>query len=187
MNFDVELYRNNDTYFSFSNKVCSPVYMSDEPSTILGKIEFDGHVIGKFRLYEFDNDNDFYYKCDEISADCESIASTICGKKGNVLKKYLPNISIIDTIMILDKIEIKKEFRGLGIGSDVLKNMLKMINYQFDCGKVIFLCASAFELAEQFGQNSDEHKNWTKRLICFYKKLGFKVISENIMALYKQS
>ena len=51
-----------------------------------------------------------------------------------------------------------------------------MINHQFDSGKALFLCASDFESANKYGFDSKEYKEGTKRLVEFYKKLGFKVI-----------
>lgn len=187
MDFTVELNKCNDICFDFRDNECSPIdLVSDEPYKYLGTItDENGHIIGDFTLYELDNDCDFYYKCDAVSGDSEAIASTICGTKGNVLKKYIPNLSCIDTILILDNITIKEEYRGKGIGSNVVKKLLCMTNYQFDIGKALFLCASDFESAKKYGFDSIEYKNGTDRLINFYKKQGFKVVKDNILVCYK--
>ena len=110
MEFSVKLDRSNDICFDFYDNECSPIDSLDGGAySITGEIEDDcGNQIGNFFLYELDNDNSFWYKCDAVSGDCEVIASVVCGKRGAVLKKYLPNISDFDTILILDKIEIYK-------------------------------------------------------------------------------
>ena len=183
MDFTVELNSCNDVSFNFYDDECSPVdLVDDEPYQICGTIRDEyGHEIGDFNLYELDNDCNFYDKCDAVSGDIEVVASTICGKRGNVLKKFIPNTTDFDTILILDKITIKKEYRGKGIGSSVIKKLTYMMNYQFGIGKVIFLCASDFESANEYGFDSVEYKEGTKKLVEFYKKLRFKVVKNNVM------
>ena len=181
--FTVELNKCNDVSFDFYDNECSPTDLVDgEPYQIFGTIEDEaGHEIGNFNLYELDNDCNFYNKCDAMSGDIEVVASAICGKRGNVLRKYIPDLSCFDTILILDKIKIKKKYRGKGIGSSVVKKLIYMMNYQFCSGKTLFLCASDFETANEFGFDSREYKEGTKRLVEFYKKLGFKVVKNNVM------
>ena len=48
------------------------------------------------------------------------------------------NKVIIDLSKI-DNITIKEEYRGKGIGSNVVKNLLYMTNYQFDIGEFAFM------------------------------------------------
>ena len=183
VDFTVELDRSNDVCFDFHDNQCSPINLLDgEPYRIIGKIkDINENQIGYFELYELDNDSSFWDKCDMVSGDCEVIASTICGKRGNILKKYIPDMREWNTILILDKIEINKSFRGNRIGSSVIRKLLYMMNYQFDSGKAIFLCASDYESADKYGFDSNEYKEGTKKLVEFYKKLGFKVIKNNVM------
>ena len=183
MDFTVELDKSNDVCFNFNNNECSPVDLLDEePYHITGEIKDDcENQIGYLSLYEFDNDNSFWDKCDLISGDCAIIASTVCGKRGNILKKYIPNVLGFETVLILDKIEINQNFRGNGIGSSVIRNLLYMMNYQFDNGKAIFLCASDYESADKYGFDSEEYREGTKKLVEFYKKLGFKIVKNNVM------
>lgn len=183
MYFTVELNKCNDVSFDFHNNECSPTdLVGDEPYQIWGTIkDEDGHEIGDFNLYELDNDCNFYDKCDAMSGDIEVVASAICGKRGKVLGKYVPDATDFDTILILDKITIKKNYRRKGIGASVIKKLLYMMNYQFGSGKILFLCASDFETANEYGFDSIEYKEGTKRLVEFYKKLGFKVIKNNVM------
>ena len=183
MDFYVELNRSNDVHFNFYETECSPVDLVDgEPCKIFGTIkDEDGHAIGDFLLYELDNDCNFYDKCDAVSGDVEVIAATICGKRGNVLKKYIPDATYFYTILILDRITIKKEYHGKGIGSSVVKSLAYMMKYQFGSGKAIFLCASDYESADKYGFDSEEYKEGTKKLVEFYKKFGFKVVKNNVM------
>lgn len=185
--FAVELNKCNDVSFDFYDNKCSPIDLVDgEPYQIFGMIkDKDGHEIGSFNLYELDNDCNFHDKCDVVSGDIEVVASAICGKRGNVLRKYVPEAADFDTILILDKITIKKEYRGKGIGSSVVKKLIYMMNYQFGSGKTLFLCASDFETAHEYGFDSIKYKEGTKRLVEFYKKLGFKVVKNNVLVCYK--
>ena len=61
------------------------------------------------------------------------------------------------------------------------RTRVKIINYQFGRGSTVFLCASDYESAEQYGFESSEYKEGTNRLIEFYKKLGFSIVKDNIM------
>ena len=70
---------------------------------------------------------------------------------------------------------------GKGIGTDVMKNLPKMLQYQFDVGYTIFLCARDYISAQKHGFDSLQYKAGTDRLINFYKKVGFRVIKGNIM------
>jgi GNAT superfamily N-acetyltransferase len=187
MNFTVELNRCNDVCFDFYDDECSPVDLLDgEPYRISGAIKDDGgNQIGNFFLYELDNDSSFWDKCDIISGDCEIIASTVCGERGKILKKYIPTVSEFETVLVLDKIEINKNFRGNGIGTSVIRKLLYMMNYQFDSCKAIFLCASDYESADKYGFDSEEYREGTKKLVEFYKKLGFKVVKNNVMVYFE--
>ena len=106
MDFTIELVRSNDVCFNFYDNECDPIDLLDgEPYRITGEIkDVDGNQIGYFNLYELDNDSSFWYKCDMVSGDCEVIASAICGKRGNILKKYIPDIQDWNTILILGSI-----------------------------------------------------------------------------------
>ena len=85
-------------------------------------------------------------------------------------------------VYVLDQITIDKEFRNRGIGSVIIKNLLQMINYQFGGrGSTVFLCASDYEAAAQYGFESSEYEKGKNRLIEFYKKLGFCIVKDNIM------
>ena len=185
MVYDVQFERQNTLFFNFEEGKCQPEDFDDEPAVITGQITSNDKKIGFIRLYELDNDNSFYYRCDNASDDCEVIARSICGKRGAVFKKYLPPNSEYESILILDQIEIDKEYRNLGIGSEIVKNLLYMINYQFGYGCTIFLCASDYESAKKCGFDSEEYISGRNRLISFYKKAGFRIIKDNVMVYTK--
>ena len=122
--------------------------------------------------YEFEDDQF------EASDADEWEPSLLCGEI-LVDDKEIGQITIYE--LYNDKITIDKEYRNQGIGSAIIKNLLKMINYQFGEGSTIFLFASAYETAEQYGFESDEYKKETNCLIQFYKKLGFRIVKDNVM------
>lgn len=186
MVYEVQFEKQDMILFNFEEGKCHPVdFSNDEPNVINGRITLDDKKIGFIRLYELDNDNSFFGKCDNASGDCEVIANSICGKRGAVFKKYLPLNSEYESILILDQIEIDKEYRNLGIGSEIVKNLLYMINYQFGYGCTIFLCASDYESAKKYGFDSEEYISGRNRLISFYKKAGFRIIKDNVMVCTK--
>lgn len=186
MNFTVTLDRTNPITYEFDEDQFEIFDDSeDEPISVFGEIFIDGNKIGELTLYEMNNDREFFELCDARSGDCSTIAKAICGKSGAVLKKYLAKESKYEPIYILDNIKIDREYRGQGIGAAVVKNLLKMITYQFGQASTLFLCASDFEAADQYGFDSVEYEEGRNRLIKFYSKLGFRVIKDNIMVYHK--
>ncbi len=182
MDFEIKLERINSIIHSFYDGYYEPYdSVEDEPSVICGNICIEDESIGSIRLYELYNDKNFFSSLDSVSEDCSMIARAVCGKSGAVLKKYLSGESEYDLVYILDQITIDKKFRNCGIGSVIIKNLLKMINYQFGHGSTVFLCASDYESAEQYGFESSEYEEGKNRLIEFYKKLGFRIVKDNIM------
>lgn len=187
MDFTVTLNRVNSLEYLFEDGEFEPFDTNEgEPSSIWGSILVGNEEIGRVLLYELYNDKNFLCCCDNLSSDCATIASVICGKSGAVLKKYLSGESEYNYIYILDKITIDSKYRNLGIGSTVVKNLLEMIQYQFDEGSTIFLCASDYEAAHQYGFQSDEYRKGNLRLIQFYTKLGYRVVKDNIMVYNSQ-
>lgn len=139
MDFEIRLERTNSIVHNFRDGNHEPYDSAeDEPSVICGNICIEDESIGSFRLYELYNDKRFFSLLDSVGEDCSMIASVICGKSGAVLKKYLSDESEYDLVYVLDQITIDKEFRNRGIGSFIIKNLLKMINYQFGRGSTVF-------------------------------------------------
>lgn len=182
MNFSVILERKDSVTYEFEDGQFVPSDADEwEPSLIYGEILIDDDKIGQFTIYELYNDTNFFDHCDNFSGDLSAVAGAICGKSGAILKKYLSNKHGYNFVYILDKITIDKEYRNQGIGSTIIKNLLKMTKYQFGEEATIFLCASPYEIAHQYGFKSEEYKKETNRLIQFYTKLGFQIVKDNVM------
>lgn len=187
MDYEVILERNHLVCYHFTDGNYYPTDSSEEePVAILGKILIGDKRIGSICLYELYNEGDVFDQCDSVSADCANIAEAICGKSGRILSRYLSGESQYEPVYILDQIEISKEYRNQGIGSTIIKNLLNMLNYQYGYGRTLFLCASDYESSARYGFDSDEYKNGKKRLIRFYKRIGFRVVKDNIMVLNKK-
>ena len=181
MDFSIEFEEKNSIIFDFFDGECEPLNLrDDEPEIIRGTITCDDHKIGYVDVYKLDNDSSFYRKCDNFSDDSAMIAEAICDENGCVLEKFLPSDSFWHSIFILDRIYIDKEFRGKGIGSAIISNLLNMLNYQYDFCCAVFLSASAFETADEFGPDSQEYIDECRRLDSFYKKNGFVKVENNI-------
>lgn len=187
MEFIVKFRLNDKIFFGFGENGFN-VYdeQEDEPELIAGEIMTDeGEEIGSLRGYKLYNDEDFFYKCDNVSGDCQELAENICAPDGTVSDKYISAKNDFEEIFILDSIKIKEEYRNKGVASAVIKKLPKMLRYQFDCGSVIFLYASDYEAKNKFGIDSEQYKNGTERLIKFYESLGYKRIKDNVM-LHKE-
>lgn len=82
------------------------------------------------------------------------------------------------TIIILDSLEVTESLRGKGLGSSVMK---KIIQHFIDAicytGEWIML-VKPYPLEEVHGQYENGIKDEEHRIIRFYKKLGFKRISD---------
>ena len=188
MDFSIKFEKTDLIEHNFNNGKYEPYdASSDEPTSICGEILIDDKNIGSILLYELCNDENFYDLCDSVSGDLKDIASAICGKSGAILKRYLSGKSEYENVFILDKLSINKEYRNHGIGSVIMKNLPDMIRYQFDAGSTIFLCASDYESAAQYGFESEEYEQGKNRLIRFYKKFGYRVVKDNIMVYTQKS
>jgi len=113
----------------------------------------DGRPIGHIDGYLLDNDPDFFYKCDNESGDIAAIAEAICNEDGMV-----DMLEEDDKVFILDRIVIEESHSGLGIGSNIMKNLPYILLNQLECFTTVFLCASDFETAGKFGFESQEYK-----------------------------
>lgn len=184
MDCEVTLERDNSVYHQFTDDNYYPTDSSEEmPIAIHGEILIDDKKIGSICLYELCNKDNVFDQCDSVGGDCEAIAAAICGRSGRILSRYLSGESQYEPVYILDRIEIRKEYRNQGIGSTIIKNLLNMLNYQYGYGQTLFLCASDYESSARYGFDSDEYKKRKKQLIRFYKKVGFRVVKDNIMVL----
>ncbi len=187
MGFEVTFSQGPDVIFCFKDGKCVPFDTEEQDSCLVeGTISVDDKTIGQLTLYKLYPDCNLLDICDSISGDCESVASVICGKRGTVLKKHLPSQVWYPAIYILDRICIEDQYRGKGIGSAVIKNLLTMLKYKFGDDGVIFLCAGDFEAALSYGFESQEYKTGCDRLVAFYERLGFKVLKGKVM-MYHES
>ena len=181
MDFTVKWNKNYNMSFDFINGECNFIDCQNEPACIVGEIMIEDNCVGQIVGFELYNDESAYSKLDEISGDCAKIAEVICDDMGYIKDEYINEMASFENVFILDNITIEVDFRGKGIGESILKNLSKMLEVQFGCGENIFLCASDFNSAKEFGFESDEYKNGCKKLIKFYEKCGFKLIKDNVM------
>ncbi len=182
MEFEVSFEKINDIVFYFDEGKFEPYEDDDIAKAIRGEITTEGKKIGEIRLYEAYNDNGFYQMCDNVSEDMGILAGLICDEKGCVSKKYLFNdADEYDSIFVLDNITIDEEYRRKGIGSAIVANLQKMLEYKFGFCKIIFLQASNFETGHKLGFDSKEFIDGNRKLIKFYKRAGFKIAKENVM------
>ena len=188
MEFNLEFHLQNEISFSFDNNECDMVDLLDgEPLLVYATISLgDETKIGALSGYLLYNDMDFFYKCDAVSGDCETIAGAICKKDGSVKAKYISKCNGYDKIFILDNIEIEESQRKRGVATAVIENLPRILQKQFDdAGSTIFLCASDYIAAKQYGFDSPQYEECSRKLMDFYKRFGYEMISENVMVWKK--
>lgn len=62
-----------------------------------------------------------------------------------------------------------------------MRHLRQMLYSQFGYDAAIFLCASAFEEARQYGFGSAEYAERCEKLISFYRSAGFEVVQGSVM------
>lgn len=184
-NLNLNFYKNDAISFSFDDE---ELIIEDEgeyfPALIYSDIRNGTNVIGRIIGYEIPY-YDFFDFCDNQSGDLYYIANVICDENGVVKSEYLPKKFCEDNVFVLDEIYLEKDYRNRGIASLILKNLSTMLNYQFNLGKVIFLCASDFENLD-ISQENETYKKNTEKLINFYQKFDFKLIKDRVMYLINE-
>lgn len=112
--------------------------------------------------------------------------------KSNGLKDKYRGEHFTDNVLYLERLFIKHQYRGLGYGKFVLKNIDKILSRlviaEFAC-MVMLPAAFEYKEPEEYKEllNDGEIPNGeklTKKLYKFYKKHGFKAVKDS-RALYK--
>lgn len=102
------------------------------------------------------------------------------------LAALYPDGAIPDIVLIVEKLAIEKKYRGWGLGSLLLKKFMKHFGDSYSGATLLIADPIHYENGTITRiENSDEDSK--KRLISFYKRLGFKQIegleSEPLMYL----
>ena len=169
--------------FNFRSN-CVATTNEDGWGLIEGVITYKDEVIGYITAYRSDNDRYFRSRCEKQSNDCAHIASVVTRSNGTlsgkVLAKYVCDWHAEREICILDKIWIEPKYRGIGIGSLILKNFDEMVFLEYEI-RTIFVYARAFEEARTLGVDSDEYKNMTETVKQWISHSGrFYHICDNV-------
>lgn len=171
----VNLYKDDKISFHIGEKY---TYIDEKDHKLVTGdiICFDNVKVGTLQGYLIYSDSSFYDVCSDISDDMKLIADVVCDKDGSVKMTYRSTVSFNSCVFVLIDINIDTKYRNLGIGSQVFKHLSKMIHIQFDVDTII-LQANAYE----YFADEEIHQLNTARLVKFYKRCGFKHISNNIM------
>jgi len=140
--------------------------------------------IGHIMLSVIDNDETmefpFFEVLDDIEQELCDLGNAICTSKGNIKKQFKSEYS--EKYAYFDRIYIKPEYRGFGIGSHILKHLYHIIGIlthdSLNIGR-IFLCAFPTDLVrDKQGEIIDkgEYKKSYFRLKKLYRKCGFQQI-----------
>lgn len=123
--------------------------------------EFEGHL---FPAYEFDY-------------DIFNAHSSTMEIMGRAVDEYMKLDDLFTEIVILDKIEIKKDFRGYGLFEAVLNHIQKICR---SGSARLFLIPYPLQHAQKDNEKSEEFKKDYINLVEFYASFGFEFIDESI-------
>lgn len=184
MEFYMEFVPMTDICYSFQGEDYHAIELHEgEPQPVYAKILDDGDMaIGEVTGFLLYNETDFFARCDCVSGDCCVIAEAVCKKNGAVYAKYVSKEYSYEQIFILDKIHVDELYRNKGIATAVIKNLPSILTYEFSyAGNTIFLYASDYIAAAEYGFDSEEYRLGTERLKRFYQKLGYKTVKGHVM------
>ena len=114
---------------------------------------------------------------DNIGADCCIIGEAVCDADSEEFNtdfmsynEYLEEYMEMDTIFILDRIEVNPDFRGQGIGSFALSKIDSVLNRRHIYPGAIYGLASPYE--HMF---KDDYNDKRELLANFYRDNGYSV------------
>jgi len=161
---------------------------------ILGEnLENDKSIrIGEMRGYFFESelvreDISFYYLCDSISSDLEMMALAIVDEHGTIKEEFC---DFDETLMYLDRIYVKEEFRGFGIASFITKNINEILEYSINLYPQALILLPMPQEKNEEGllsemKNNQKKNLYKQKLVKLYKNLGFNEIENTDYMLKK--
>lgn len=176
-------------------------YVTEINGEIIFINENDEDTIGGKVKYFFINIKNSVFKADyllDLVSNTEPFIGEIYRPDGFSFKKKIENLSMFGmlslNLLILDRLEILPEFRGNNYSSRIIDDGIKMFG-----ANAGLITLKAFPLQFEYKDENKLQSEWNKnmnldilekneeralkKLIEFYKQLGFKKISSNnIMA-----
>lgn len=139
----------------------------------IGKLEgnfFESEVIME--------DTDFYEVCDCVGADLEPLAEAIIDND-RCIKESICDFG--ENLMYIDRIYIEEKYRNLGIGSFIIDSFVELLEYTVSLNPHTLILLPKPQEKNKEGkisniENEEKKEKYMKKLIKFYKKLGFKKI-----------
>ena len=158
---------------------CRVVSFGGTPyATITGEIFVEDEEIGRMTMYELDADVNLCDMALQIPGDVLVIAEQICDMDGNIMSKH----GIENKFVILDSLFIEPEYRNLGYGTMVVKNLLTYLNDAYDHKiDAVVLYASMYEIEDCEEMDLPTFNNCSKKLVHFYERSGFAEIRDGVM------
>lgn len=125
--------------------------------TKIGYVEF--YIINTHRYSDW---NHVMYSADAISSDVLNIV--------DLLEDVIANEEMFSgLITVLDRISIEEKYRGLGLGTKAMEEIIKYL----DILSIDYIALQPFPMEEE---DEDKQKVKMKALVDFYKKLAFFVV-----------
>lgn len=139
------------------------------------------------------DDEDFFDAADSHSADAACIAEAVIDEydREQVKERYKLHDNIFGSHMIIETINIDKKYRGQGLGERLIIPAIKFFVDEYfafeDDLLSVLLYAAPYELREKgLTEEDDEFRAAQKKLINFYRRIGFKTVKQSpIMYLSK--
>lgn len=189
---------------SSSTSITPSINLKEEKS--LDIYEYDSywqyvyiHILGSTKDKEFDDFEDIelgfmqgtYFKIDDMDNEgiCKfDISDSISQETYDVYTNLFNSddsekegvIGINGNVFSIDRIYIENQYRNFGIGTRVITDLEKILQYSLNCtiGNFILLPSAIEKVDDELKQiiDNEEYVVLTKRLQKFYKSIGFKKI-----------
>lgn len=138
-------------------------------------------------------DEDFFDTANFYSADAAYIAEAVIEdyNREQVKKRYKLHDGFLGSHIIIETINIDEKYRGQGLGERLIIPAIKFFvdeYFVFDDDVLsVLLHAAPYELKEKgLTEEDDEFRTAQKKLINFYRRIGFKTVKQSpIMYLSK--
>ena len=157
-----------EDYITSINFKIKSVEKESEDEVIIASISFQQIQVLLDNLYDT-SESELFYTMDAISQELCELAEGLGIVSGNI-NEELESCLIEDFLIYLSRFEIIPKLRNLGLGSEILKLLPKMLENTLNYTPTnITLIASPFE----YNEDEKKYKIMLRKLKRFYKKVGF--------------
>ena len=163
-----------EDYITSINFKIKSILEEDGDEVVIALISFQQIEVLLDNLYDT-SESELFYTMDAISQELCELAEGLGIVSGNI-NEELESCLIDNFLIYLSRFEIIPKLRNLGLGSEILKLLPKMLENVLNFKPTnITLIASPFE----YNEDEKNYKIMLRKLKKFYKKAGYIECSHN--------